>query len=1814
MKSNLYFLSLLILFFSIQEVKSQEVGSIVKQYIPNITVASPQAASISKVGEIPIDLSTGRMNYNIPIFEIKEGEFTMPINLSYNYSGLLLDETPGYGGVGWTFNIGGSILHSINGLDDVGHEYNKETVYKYINKLPPYDDYLSPAGLSAINNFTEFVSNGIIDGEPDKYSVNAGNLNCSFYLNKDNNAIFLKNENYKVSGYSHSGFTVTDDQGINYIFNKPLNNSRSSAENSSDYIASFLLTEINFPTTTNKILFEYDAVATTYTDKSISQTLTQNSTQFVHAQSFDLNNNTAYTIIETNKLKKIITNNYTIELQYSNNPTEPSIAVISNLSVKDKFSKAIKSYDFTYSGWIGRRINLLNAKYNGLVTHEMEYDMSAPYPVITDDSDYAKKDLWGYYNKNGRPATVNGLITPDNNPYLKPDFNSTKIGALTKITYQTKGYSIIEYEANKVRVGGNNFPYESDAPVITESYAVTTDPYEISSKKTLTLNITSVPVDLIPKYQFTNGFEMAGEHDRTGEITLTQNGTIRLKAKQYWGRGLGTWTPPQRTIMNSDPDNIIHITTPGTYVLEAISDQGITAQLSVMIKKTPPTYDQTVGGIRVKQTKNCDFNGECITTAYNYSQDDKSTGVMLQKPEFYSGFHIQDNLTCSPSIYVRRDFYNYTSIYPLSNFRGSPVLYKTVEKIDSGKDENNELVTNGKTIFSYYGEPVSNSIQDLESYFLIGLLKTKEVKDNFDTTLSRENNSYTISIIPNTTKFLYLLSCKLVREKRAQFSGGGSSGAGCALQYPRPLLDFQVASFKYQAKNLILEKEESANYFQGNIVTGMTVYDYNPDTGFLKSKTTKNSKKEDLATKYFYPGDNEMASEPFRNELIAKNRIKTPLVVQNYNGAKLSEQKTEYTQDTSTSNFLLPKYVYINKGTAPIDNSIDKKITYDKYDDKGNIVQYTLESGTPVSIIWGYSKTQPIAKVENATYDQISNYVANLQSLSDSDSDNCMSASCTEELLRIELKRFQDAFPNAFISTYTYNPLVGVTSLTDPKGITSYYEYDSFGRLKFVKDKNLNVLQKYCYNYKGQQVDCSDNSSTSVILYKSAARSGSFTRNNCDLGGAASSVIYNQGVGAFTSSISQAEADALGGDKFNTDGQAYANANATCTFSSVAKSGWFVRNNCTAGGTPGGVTYTVPAGRYSDVSQAGADAQAQNDVNNNGQAYANANTTCTFYNIAKSGWFTRNNCAAGGTPGGVTYTVPAGRYSDNSQEGADAQAQTEVNNNGQAYANANATCTFYNIAKSDWFTRNNCAAGGTPDSVTYTVPAGRYSDNSQEGADAQAQTDMNNNGQNYANATALCTFYSVAKSGWFVRNNCAAGGTPGGITYTVSAGSYSDDSQEGADAQAQNDVNNNGQTYANANATCTFYNIAKSGWFVRNNCAAGGTPGGVTYTVAAGLYSDVSQAGADAQAQNDVNNNGQAYANANATCTFYNIAKSGWFARNNCAAGGTPGGVAYTVPAGSYSDNSQAGADAQAQADVDNNGQIYANANATCTFFSSALSGNITKNNCAAGGYPSSVYYSQIAGAVSSNNSQAEAESLGLNKFNTDSQAYANANGNCTFSSIARSRLFTKYNCPSGGFGSSVLFNQAAGVVTSTISQEDADSKGLDRFNIDGQVYANNDALATCTFYNIAKSITRNKSNCGTGTYGSAVTYTVPAGKYSSATSQADADQQAQNDLNSNSTNYINTNGTCTSETYNVFVADSEESQKKFWVTVTSSSSNHPQRTVSANFYYSYVIGKKVYWGYWGEDLVLPAGVTSKIFIISLSFIGWPELESYTIN
>ena len=54
------------------------------------------------------------------------------------------------------------------------------------------------------------------------------------------------------------------------------------------------------------------------------------------------------------------------------------------------------------------------------------------------------------------------------------------------------------------------------------------------------------------------------------------------------------------------------------------------------------------------------------------------------------------------------------------------------------------------------------------------------------------------------------------------------------------------------------------------------------------------------------------------------------------------------------------------------------------------------------------------------------------------------------------------------LNTYTYNPVFGVTSITDPKGYTIYTEYDAFGRVKLTKEKtadgSLKILSENQYN------------------------------------------------------------------------------------------------------------------------------------------------------------------------------------------------------------------------------------------------------------------------------------------------------------------------------------------------------------------------------------------------------------------------------------------------------------------------------------------------------------------------------------------------------------------------------------------------------------------------------------------------------------------------------------------------------------------------------------------------------------------------------
>ncbi|MFP7655380.1 DUF5977 domain-containing protein [Chryseobacterium proteolyticum] len=190
-----------------------------------------------------------------------------------------------------------------------------------------------------------------------------------------------------------------------------------------------------------------------------------------------------------------------------------------------------------------------------------------------------------------------------------------------------------------------------------------------------------------------------------------------------------------------------------------------------------------------------------------------------------------------------------------------------------------------------------------------------------------------------------------------------------------------------------------------------------------------------------------------------------------------------------------------------------------------------------------------------------------------------------------------------------------------------------------------------------------------------------------------------------------------------------------------------------------------------------------------------------YYNTEQKQGFTRNNCTIGTSADIYTYVVPANTYmSEISVWDANQKALNDISTNGQNTANANAICLFFNIEKSQTFTKN-CPPGGTA-SYTYVVPAKKYSsDISQADADQKAQNDINANGQNQANA--IPCFYNAEKSKVFTKN-CSPDAVSNTYTYIVPAKKYSSDiSQADADQKAQNDINTNGQNEAN-NSPCVY--------------------------------------------------------------------------------------------------------------------------------------------------------------------------------------------------------------------------------------------------------------------------------------------------------------------------------------------------------------------------------------------------------------------------
>jgi len=133
-----------------------------------------------------------------------------------------------------------------------------------------------------------------------------------------------------------------------------------------------------------------------------------------------------------------------------------------------------------------------------------------------------------------------------------------------------------------------------------------------------------------------------------------------------------------------------------------------------------------------------------------------------------------------------------------------------------------------------------------------------------------------------------------------------------------------------------------------------------------------------------------------------------------------------------------------------------------------------------------------------------------------------------------------------------------------------------------------------------------------------------------------------------------------------------------------------------------------------------------------------------------------------------------------------------------------------------------------------------------------------------------------------------------------------------------------------------------------------------------------------------------------------------------------------------------------------------------------------------------------------------------------------------TYFNLAVSEVFTRQS-EAGYEGGDITYIIPQGKYTSTVSQEAVDQQVQNELETYGQSYANTNGSLQQLFYNSVLLQTFTKEACPIGYEGSSYTYTVPAGSYSSTISQAEADEQAQDDMDGNGQTLANLpeNGSC---------------------------------------------------------------------------------------
>lgn len=1081
--------------------------------LPKILKASPTVSSLMRFEEVPIDFYTGQPDISIPLFkkEINEILF-VELRLKYSSMGVRIDERSGWAGTGWSLEAGGAISRTVRGIPD---ERDDVLALGVLNN-PDFWNYntLSNEDKERFRWNTMGTSLEKYDSELDLYQFTYPGGSGRFVLVKDGGLkakILSSNQDISISivestdpnlQYHIDEFTITDANGIRYRFAQFEFTSSLSYSTYTSHVSgsdpgisdpgaagmahfrsAWMLTDISLSNGNSLASITYQTKGETYTS---SESFTE--TEIISglaATAFHVSYNNGvlkpkrnvsyYDVSISGLYPETITFNDDTKYDFviSGNHPETGGAIISEIRLLDNNNVPVKRVSFD-TETLNSRLWLNSIKevaHSGDAQDKLyvfTYRDKGGLPVFGSHS-----DPWGYYNA----SNVNDDVT---NP------NVVTTGLLTSVKFPTGGTKEFVWESNtfshgagsdlteeKILENPDNVTNHTEGLIFSGSYdlgnlngLIYSQPASISYDQDITIDVYDLTIseqnledDVIIRFEGPSNTVNIPLHNQSQVIAQVPAGLYTVK-----------------------------VMIPGDLDIYTITGD---IRIRHKSKRSPLNWYLYGGGSRIKEVLFKDGSDTKRRFTYDYSDLSDPTRSSGAVDGLLGSLARRYNMSTSKMIKISSDASTVTDAtihYEVFEkgtnaelTKGGYVGYQSVKVREEG---------NGYTIY-HYDSPKQNSNSSQVFTFpfrpaanldhLRGLLRKKEVYNELDQLLIEETTDYSSVAVPlaESIKVVDVESCDQVQfyDRYQDYQNGnvtknipspGYPGTNCGLGGTGH--NAYVYSLEYTksdpSSKIITQFEEGETI--GNVVEETYIYTSN-NYRVRKStqKIVEGGEEIIYATDYYYPEDVNLPSgyvkESAEVSMVAVNKKNPPLLVvtNRISGSfpqivePVSVVRNKYFE--ASPNLFQIKQVEVAYG----DNPLESRVTFHQYDDYGNILDLSKTGDMRTVYLWGYGKTVPVAEIKNTDYTTVSGIL----SVDEWEIINNPNATNSQIDIKLETIRDHSSMNDALITTLLYESGKGVESITDANKQKTTYEYDDYGRLLKILDKDDNILQRYTYNF-----------------------------------------------------------------------------------------------------------------------------------------------------------------------------------------------------------------------------------------------------------------------------------------------------------------------------------------------------------------------------------------------------------------------------------------------------------------------------------------------------------------------------------------------------------------------------------------------------------------------------------------------------------------------------------------------------------------------------------------------------------------------------